>query len=238
MPCDTTQVLHARSAGYRLLAVFLALPNETVARGVVEGAVREDLAAILDEGLFGDAEKRAVLSAYDAEGALGERGNVGSALTALRRDYTRLFTNPEGALAPVYEAVFKGSDDFDTSRLTFVSPTALDARRSYRELGLDMSGEVHDSPDHMAAECDFACFAYRELALALEKGDGDRVEAVEGALGRFARNHLLKWQGRFFSLVADHAATSVYRALGELGALLAQGETKAFSLRSEQDASI
>lgn len=234
---QTVQVLHARSAAYRLLAVFLSLPNETVARGVVGGAVREDLAAILDEGLFGDSEKNVVLSVYDAGDSPEVSASVGSVLTTLRRDYTRLFTNPERALVPVYEAVFKGADDFDTSQLTFISPTALDARRSYRELGLDMSSDVRDSPDHMAAECDFACFAYRELALAIEADDSDRVDDVERVLGRFMQNHLLKWQDKFFSLVAENAATPMYRAIGELGVLLAAGEGEAFATKQERGAS-
>lgn len=222
MPYRDIEVLRARSTAYRLLAVFLTLPNEAVAQGVNEGAVREDLCAILEEGGFEDSEKKAVLDVYDGIDSADTTDS--DVLLRLRRDYTHLFTNPEHAVVPLYEAVFKQSDDFDTSQLTFVSPTALDVRRRYRELGLDMSAQHHDSPDHMAAECDFACFAYLELALALEDGDEARVASVERSLVDFMRTHLLKWEEGFFSLVAEHATTSVYRSMGELGKLLAEGE--------------
>lgn len=85
------------------------------------------------------------------------------ALRALRLDYTMLFTNPEGAVVSPYEACFKGSDDFDSSGLTFISPTALDAERVYRQLGIKPSGYSNESADHMASRRSFSAWSTSSL---------------------------------------------------------------------------
>lgn len=218
-------MLNAHADGYRLLAIFLAFPTDVAARGTADGSVFSDMQAILREGSFSGEDAEAVLRAFEPEAVCN--ADEGDLLKALRRDFTHLFTNPENPVAMPYEAVFKGADDYDYSSLTFISPTSQDALRLYAKLGLGMNADVHDSPDHIAAECDFASFALHEWALALDEGNEGRAAEVSEVYGEFMRNHLDKWQEDFFSTVAHHAQTPVYRSLGKLGVALAQAHLAA-----------
>ena len=149
--------LQARSCAYRLLAFFMALPTRDVADSVLAGSLRADVEEIAD----------GVTEALDAENSFWQL-DAEEALRALRLDYTMLFTNPEGAVVSPYEACFKGSDDFDSSGLTFISPTALDAERVYRQLGIKPSGHSNESADHMGVETEFLGLVYEQLAGAVD----------------------------------------------------------------------
>lgn len=151
--------LQARSCAYRLLAFFMALPTRDVADSVLAGSLRADVEEIADGANFDPEEARRVTEALDAENSFWQL-DAEEALRALRLDYTMLFTNPEGAVVSPYEACFKGSDDFDSSGLTFISPTALDAERVYRQLGIKPSGHSNESADHMGVETEFLGLVY------------------------------------------------------------------------------
>lgn len=211
--------LACRADAFRLLGIFLRLPTAQVARGLAEGAVAADAREIC-AGLGLGEEANAM--AKEACQLFGQaRGaDPDELLDELRCDYTRLFTNPEHPLVSVYEGVFKNTGDFDTSALTFVSPTALDAERRYREQGLWVDPQGNESADHMGAELDFACFLCEKAACQLRGGFCDEAHATRAALDGFRHAHLDKWGAAFFSLVAAQAATPAYRAVGRLGAAL------------------
>ena len=137
--------LQARSCAYRLLAFFMALPTRDVADSVLAGSLRADVEEIADGANFDPEEARRVTEALDAENSFWQL-DAEEALRALRLDYTMLFTNPEGAVVSPYEACFKGSDDFDSSGLTFISPTALDAGHQAKRT-LERVGRSHGRRD-------------------------------------------------------------------------------------------
>lgn len=199
--------LQARSCAYRLLAFFMALPTRDVADSVLAGSLRADVEEIADGANFDPEE----------------------ALRALRLDYTMLFTNPEGAVVSPYEACFKGSDDFDSSGLTFISPTALDAERVYRQLGIKPSGHSNESADHMGVETEFLGLVYEQLAGAVDDSGDEERQRLATILEDFDRGHFLKWGAAFFSRVQNAAQTPVYRALGCLGVALAASERDVFA---------
>lgn len=215
---DSVALLRAKADAYRFLGAFMTLPGAHVAMGVADGSAGNDLEAIASElGLTGADG----LSASFGELANEAQGEVDEVLSALRRDHTRLFTNPEKPLVAVYEASFKGADDFDTSRLAFVSPTAIDAERRYREVGLAVSDELRDSPDHMGAELEFMSFLHFEIAEAMVVADAERSVFLAERLDGFKEAHFLKWAEGFWAAVEGHAGTSVYRTLGRFGRRLA-----------------
>ncbi len=214
---DRVNGLRARADAYRLIGIFLQLPTPEVAEAVDDGAILHDLATIAEE-----------LGFRFMEGAAPEEDSqcpgTDDTLFALRHDYTSLFTNPERPLVAVYESSLKESGDFDTSRLLFVSPTAIHAESAYRELGLSMASGHRNSPDHMGAELDFMCYLYDQLADAETAGDGDRQSYLQDKLDAFKREHFMKWARAFFAAVEGSARTSTYRMLGAFGSLLAGSE--------------
>lgn len=214
----TSAYLHGLADAYRFVGVFLDVPGAEVAEGVVNGSAADDLVGILNDAGASDAEAAAVLEAFNGGAPL----EAEIAAIELRRDFTRLFTNPEKPLVSVYEATFKGADDFDTSKLAFVSPTALDAERCYRRWGIEVGGARRESPDHMGAEVDFISFLLEAWAQALEEGDRERAERAHSDIRGFLDTHFLKWGEPLFAVVADKARTGAYRGVGRLGALLAR----------------
>ena len=220
--------LQARSCAYRLLAFFMALPTRDVADSVLAGSLRADVEEIADGANFDPEEARRVTEALDAENSFWQL-DAEEALRALRLDYTMLFTNPEGAVVSPYEARFKGSDDFDSSGLTFISPTALDAERVYRQLGIKPSGHSNESADHMGVETEFLGLVYEQLAGAVDDSGDEERQRLATILEDFDRGHFLKWGAAFFSRVQNAAQTPVYRALGCLGVALAASERDVFA---------
>lgn len=232
--------MSARADAYALIATFLALPNKEVAEGVGAGALFEDARALSRACGFSDEHAAGVRTACEeGERAMGPARAAGGAssptadgecvLSALRRDYTHLFTNPEQACVPVYEACFKGTNDFDTSQLAFISPTALDAERAYKAWGLAASGGRNESPDHMGMEAEFMGFLYAACARAKGAQEEARVVKAREALADFADKHFLKWGEPFFERVAACAQTTTYRCVGELGVALACSEREALA---------
>lgn len=211
----------AMADAYRLIGILLQLPDASIAQGIESGAMQEDLAAILSEI---DSTQNAATGPLRH---LDERKAAQTVtLTDLRRDYTKLFTNPEHPCVPIYESTYKQTGDFDTSALVFVSPTALDAERIYRESRLAVDNTKHDSPDHMGAEVDYLCALYYRMGEHASNGDAEQAAAAHVQKDAFCTTHFLKWAHGFFSLVEENASTPVYRTIGALGSYLAETEQR------------
>lgn len=209
----------AQSDAFRMAGIFLALPAANVAEGVRSGAVAEDMRALAREAK--DEGRLLEAAALLDETASGGKETAETTLRGLRRDYTALFSNPEHPAVNVYEAGFKEADDFDYSRLTFISPTALDAERQYKAWGLAVGREPYESPDHMGAELDFLSFLWLQVAEALADGDEEGAARARAAIAEFRRTHFDKWAKPFFEQVYEAASTDAYRAVGLLGQYLA-----------------
>lgn len=211
--------LLAMADAYRLVSIFMVLPGDEVAQGIVDGSVRADLVAILEDIGASGSEKALMLDSLDVSGAISSAQGSRAIKDMLRRDYTALYTDPEHPLIPLYEGIFKGSDDFPTSSLAFVSPTALHAEECYRAFGLGTQGRQgeNESADHMAIELEFMSYLYKEMAQARASNDDAAYGRARDALLDFDRQHLLKWGGSFFDRTVQCAATPWYRAIGLLG---------------------
>lgn len=210
----------AQSDAFRMAGIFLALPTAEVAEGVRSGAMAEDMQALARE--VNDEGRLLEAAAMLDETAPTGQETTEATLRALRRDYTALFSNPEHPAVNVYEAGFKGADDFDYSRLTFISPTALDAERQYKAWGLAVGRDPYESPDHMGAELDFLSFLWLQVAEALAAGDEEGASRAQAAIAEFRRTHFDKWAKPFFEQVYEAASTDAYRAVGLLGQYLAE----------------
>lgn len=216
-------VLLNEGDAYRFVALFMGLPDDRVAEGVMDGSARDDLRAIsLGLGL-GREDAEEIAGAFSGPGERGwcEGLDTNEVKSALRRDYTAMFTNPEHPKIAVYEALYKGSDDFDTSQLTFVSPTAIDAESHYRSWGIAINPQHRDSPDHMGAEADFLGFLKLRQAECLKEGRLEDASRVEEEVASFRAKHFDKWAEGFFGDMVRFAQTPPYRGVALLGLRLA-----------------
>jgi TorA maturation chaperone TorD len=199
---------------YQLLAVFLRLPDQALARGLLEGSVAADLSGIFADLALPAAEGTALLAEFAAVRGAAE----GDLLSELRQEYTRLFTHPHCQAIPIYETLFLHDREKDGGNpLLFISPAALDAERCYKSAGLTRSGCSNEPADHMATELEFMMYLYCLRARGREAGDAAAQARAERGLREFAELHLQKWGQAFFECCAAVSAHPFYRAIGRVG---------------------
>ena len=134
--------------------------------------------------------------------------DVRSALSAsatedLLAEYERLLNGPGRAPCPPYESLWRDDGPKrDQGRL--MGPAAADVVRLYGELGLQVRGDAHELPDHLAIE-------WEALAFALEH---DATDAAATLLGE----HLALWIPQFCDAVAAETGQPFYAALASLTA--------------------
>jgi TorA maturation chaperone TorD len=142
--------------------------------------------------------------------ALGEAFGV-QPLLELQVDYTRLFMNPSGSLAPPYESVWLGGNDPAVAQ-----QTADAVRAAYRDAGFQIDAGFRDLPDHVAAELEFVYTLLYSEARACSLGDATSGQQAVDRRGRFLARHLGRWIGPFCGAVRDSAQTRYYRTLADL----------------------
>lgn len=127
-----------------------------------------------------------------------------SNLSALRQDFTHLFTHPKRPVVPYFESHFHAQERGETEKpLLVVNRIALALDETYRNAGFGHRAGSTISGDRLDIELTF-------LALLLERGD---VEAAKV----FVANHLGSWAPAVFARVAEAASTPEYRLIGTLG---------------------
>jgi TorA maturation chaperone TorD len=180
------------AARWRLLSLGFAPPTpEAIAE--VE---------VLADGL---AEVGSAIAMADLREALRECG-----VDELGAEYHRLFGGT--VVVPPYE----GSYEVDPIRQGW---QMADIAAFYRAFGAEAQGPAAERPDHAGCELEFLSFLELRRLAALEKGDEDGAQLVDGIAASFLRDHAGRWLPTFFAEV--HVASPdkpVYRALAALGA--------------------
>jgi TorA maturation chaperone TorD len=121
-------------------------------------------------------------------------------------DYSRLFVGPFAVQAPPYGAVYldPGNRGHGTS--------AAGVRDFYLEMGLELSRDCRELPDHISVELEFMHFLCIKEAEAASRSDLETVlhfsqkqkEFIDGSLG---------WVNEFTDRIRAGAATGFYRGL-------------------------
>lgn len=143
----------------------------------------------------------------DAREALESVARTGvEADDVLRSDHFRLFVGPGRGDACPYESVYVSRD-----HLLF-SPETYDVRAAYARLGLEAPKLDNEPDDHLGLELAFVA----ELAHRLMHASGDEQRDLRELLGWFLAAHLDRFAPEVMRQVAEHARTSIYRALPAL----------------------
>lgn len=208
----------ATSDLYQLLSMALHLPTEEWIAGWQDGRLAEDVQNIFDELEF-PAEDITLLKA-ELDG-LKSNVAIKDLHTAMKREYTRLFTHPKKPAIDIYESLFlyqpeEGNDDRPS---LFISPAGLDAERCYKKAGLAMDKKVNEPGDHMATEMEFMMFLYLQKAKALQENNQEEVARREAEIEEFKEAHLKKWAKAFFQNCVDLSKREEYQVLGKIGTL-------------------
>lgn len=203
-----------KADGYELLSCVFAYPDELVANGLVDGAIAEDArACLLDAGVAAEAAQVAV------EGLDAWRdGSSESALSTLRKAYSRLYLVP-GGHTPVqpYESAFLHVErELPGVPSLFRTPVTMDVERQMREAGVAAKNARKEPCDSVFEEFEFLSYAYAKLAEALHAEEGENAALWEGRIRTFEEDHVLAWLPSFMRRTQELATDEPYAAFAAL----------------------
>jgi TorA maturation chaperone TorD len=117
-------------------------------------------------------------------------------------EYERLFVGPGQVPCPPYESFWREDVSVDIRR-TLMGPCTAELKQIYAGLGLQMSAQSVELPDHIAIELEALAYA-----LSFEE---------TGPLARqIFEDHLARWLPRLCRAVAHEASETFYRDLAVL----------------------
>jgi TorA maturation chaperone TorD len=178
----------------RLLAALLCQPDWEV---LAEESVVPRLVAALKGLLPGNTDGMDVfLTALDKE-------DQGTLLT----EYTRLFIGPDRLPAAPYGSVYLAP-----GRQVFAETTE-EVRLLYAEEGLALAEGLHEPPDHVALEFEFAAFLLEKAAQAWLRGDLEEAERLLAKARHFESKLLRSWLPTLAASIEAAAETSFYRGV-------------------------
>lgn len=182
----------ARSLVYRRLADAYRLPSADLP------LVAQELEAALAQ-LESEARKTAVRMKKDCLSVNGQND--------LKVDYAKLFIGPFMALAQPYGSVYLE----DKRRL--MGASTVDVRQHYLTLGLDLSPDFQEAPDHITAELEFMYVLINQGMDAIEVSDGQLLSESIHHQRIFLGKHIGAWITAFADKITEHAKTDYYRNL-------------------------
>lgn len=178
---EARAIAGARARAYALLALAFRPPADGL------------LFALLDEGrawsaavdLCPDPELvRSSRTCVEFAHALVRTQGTEGALREMEVTYTRLFEGPRPA-APPYGSLYLEGCLMGTSTIAAVE--------SYRRAGLAPVEDLHDLPDHAAAEFEFLCELLHREGGAWAAGDPRAAEHWLQQEDAFLTEHLCRW---------------------------------------------
>lgn len=123
-------------------------------------------------------------------------------------DFARLFIGPFATPAPPYGSVYLDPGN------RVMGDSAAYVRDLYLEMGLELSDECSESPDHISVELEFMHFLCIKEAEAASHGDLEAALYFSRKQGKFLEESMA-WIGEFTERIRGRAGTAFYRALAE-----------------------
>lgn len=189
----------AKADACRVLSACVHVPSSDLVDSIGDGSLAASIRALLPWL----APEGVALERVEARLAACEAQTASMTLSALRQDYTRLFSHPTAPLAPLCESQFKSEQRGEEKPLLVVNRLALKLDDEYRRAGYERSNGGVVPPDHLGTE-----LAY--LALLHDERRSDDAAS-------FVKRHLGTWAPEVFSIVEQQSATPAYALVGSLG---------------------
>ena len=133
-----------------------------------------------------------------------------SAPCSLKVDYAGLFVGPFIVAAPPCGSVYL------EDKRQLMGDSSTDVRRHYLSLGLDLSPDFKEAPDHICAELEFMHVLIGQGVEAIDAGEYGQLAEIIRHQQVFLKKHLAAWIPAFTANIIDHARTDYYRHLGAL----------------------
>lgn len=191
MSIDTfLQKEHNRRDAYQLLAALYTLPD----RSLIERLPR--LTEIFAAYTPSASKQLAYLN-----------GNID--IETLVVDYSQLFIGPFQMTAAPYGSIY-----LESGRQVMSDSTA-DIVSRYEMVGIEISKDFKDVPDHISAELEFMYFLIYQEIVSLEKRDREIAVGYIEKQRSFLEDHLVVWLPKFAQAVDDNATTDFYKNISK-----------------------
>ena len=130
-------------------------------------------------------------------------------LEELRVEYTRLFVGspPFKAVCMPYESYWRQS--------TIMGPPVGELAQVFEEIGLRISDEYTDLPDHISVEFELMSQIYRSLVDETPDGSEEKILSLRSIKGNFVENHL-DWIDDFCVKVEGESRIPLYQYLASI----------------------
>jgi len=116
----------------------------------------------------------------------------------LEEGYVRLFISAKGGItAPLYESCY----EFEGAPL--MGRAAAEMKERFEAKGLSVSETINEPPDHIAIELEYLYFL-------LDKGWGERDDALVAEAVEFASENMLKWMSKIYERLASEKKCLFY----------------------------
>jgi len=182
----------ARSIVYRRLADAFRLPGRELPVVLVE---LESALGRLDSDAFDDAAR------------LKQSYTTDSVPCPLEIDYAGLFVGPFLVPAPPYGSVYL------EDKRQLMGDSTIDVRQHYLSLGLDLSPDFKEAPDHISAELEFMHVLISQSLEAIDAANHQQLSENIRHQRVFLEKHLAAWMPAFTDSIIEHAQTDYYRHL-------------------------
>jgi TorA maturation chaperone TorD len=146
-----------------------------------------------------EAEVRACLPVSAAPRLLAPEDDEGAALLD---EHERLFVGPGPVPCPPYESYWREDVPLDVRR-SLMGPCTAELRQLYADLGLEMTRELGELPDHIAVELEALTYALS-------------AEATYPQARAIFCDHLRRWLPRLCRAVGHETTSTFYRDLAEV----------------------
>ncbi len=145
--------------------------------------------------------------AYEAAARLMASYHGAADTHALTVDHAALFAGPFLVPAPPYGSVYL------EDKRQLMGDSTIDAQQHYRSLGLDLSSDFKEAPDHICAELEFMHVLVVRGIAAIDAADHRLLVESISHQRLFLERHLGVWVPAFTDKVIEHARTDYYRHL-------------------------
>jgi putative dimethyl sulfoxide reductase chaperone len=188
----------AHGTVYGCLAQACAHPGEAFIEALAQGAWVASLAEAV-EALEGVEACRETLQTLEIVQPSRDP-------TALRTEYTRLFSNTALTDFPPYGA------DYLASHIFMKAQSLADVAGFYRAFGVGVRAGS-ERPDHISAELEFMGYLCFKEAYAADHGLLEALEVTAAAERRFLSEHLGRWAPLFLVRFGMVSTQPFYRAM-------------------------
>lgn len=129
---------------------------------------------------------------------------------AITIDHAALFIGPFLVPAPPYGSVYLEKER------KLMGDSTMAVRQHYLQIGLDLSPDFKEAPDHICAELEFMHVLVHQAIAAIDAGDRGLLAAAIGRQQTFLERHLGAWVPAFADTIVEHAQTAFYRLLASV----------------------